>query len=114
MTKYYGMYNPALPSDQVIIDMDSIRQSNLKIKNVTIAGRRTSIRMEQQMHDALREVAGHYGMTIHELCTLINGARPKGQSLASAIRVYLLDFYRKGGTSQRRPNEDPANDTGTR
>jgi predicted DNA-binding ribbon-helix-helix protein len=53
-------------------------------------------------------------MTIHELCTLINGARPKGQSLASAIRVYLLDFYRKGGTSQRRPNEDPANDTGAR
>jgi hypothetical protein len=45
---------------------------------------------------------------------LINGVRPKGQSLASAIRVYLLDFYRKGGTSQRRPNENPANDTGTR
>jgi len=62
--------------------------------NLIISGRRTSVRLELEMWDALEEVAGVEKCTVHHLATRAKNARKIGQSLTSAIRVFLLLYYR--------------------
>jgi predicted DNA-binding ribbon-helix-helix protein len=62
-------------------------------RNVTIAGRRTSLRMEPEMWDALQEVATRENLTLHDLCTAV--AKKRGlHSMTAAIRVHLLNYFR--------------------
>ena len=66
-------------------------------RNVTVAGRRTSLRMEPEMWDALQEVAEREGQSLHDLCTLV--ARRRGlHSMTAAIRVHLLNYFRAAAT----------------
>jgi predicted DNA-binding ribbon-helix-helix protein len=66
-------------------------------RNVTVAGRRTSLRMEPEMWDALQEVAEREGQSLHDLCTAV--ARRRGlHSMTAAIRVYLLNYFRDAAT----------------
>ncbi len=45
------------------------------------------------MWHALEEVAADSGLTIHELCTMID-LRRRESSLTAAVRVFLLCYYR--------------------
>ncbi len=66
-------------------------------RNVTVAGRRTSLRMEPEMWDALQEVASREKQTLHDLCTAV--AKKRGlHSMTAAIRVYLLNYFRDAAT----------------
>lgn len=80
--------------------------SSLLISNVVVDGRRTSIRLEPVMWDALRDIAQRLNMTIHDLVTEIERERT-GSSLTAAIRVYVVDFYRaaawEADTTKPRP-----------
>lgn len=67
--------------------------STLLNRNVRIAGRRTSLRLEPPMWEALSEVARAGAITIHELCTLVDENR-RESSLTAAIRVFLLRYFR--------------------
>lgn len=67
--------------------------STLVNRNVTVAGRRTSIRLEPLMWQALEEVARARNQTIHELCSEVD-ARRGDSSLTAAIRCALLAHYR--------------------
>jgi predicted DNA-binding ribbon-helix-helix protein len=69
------------------------RDSTLLNRNVWIGRRRTSLRLEQAMWQALEEVAAEGGLTIHELCTMIE-ARRRESSLTAAVRVFLVCYYR--------------------
>lgn len=71
--------------------------STLVSGNVTVAGRRTSIRLEPQMWDALREVCAREGKTIHALVTDIDRGRA-ASSLTAAIRVHVMDYFRVAAT----------------
>lgn len=62
-------------------------------RQVVVYGRRTSIRLEPLLWDALREIAGRRGMALPELATEIAEHRTIG-NLTAAIRVYIVDFYR--------------------
>jgi predicted DNA-binding ribbon-helix-helix protein len=62
-------------------------------RNVTIAGRRTSLRLEKEMWEALADIASREGMTIHELCTLIEGVRGRS-SRTSAVRAFVVAYLR--------------------
>ena len=73
------------------------RDSTLVSGNVTVAGRRTSIRLEPQMWDALREICAREGKTVHALVTEIDHGRA-ASSLTAAIRVYVMDYYRVAST----------------
>jgi|TARA_R110002126_G_scaffold13118_2_gene56473 predicted DNA-binding ribbon-helix-helix protein len=72
----------------------SARKTSLSGRNVTILGRRTSIRLEPQMWDILYEVAEREKTTIHEFCSLVSLRKHEGASLTSSIRVFLLLYYR--------------------
>src|SRR5438128_341872 len=67
--------------------------SSLVIRNVVVAGHRTSVRLEPVMWDALQEIGRRQRMTIHDLVTAIDRRRT-ASSLTAAIRVYIVDFYR--------------------
>lgn len=68
--------------------------SSLVGGNLVISGRRTSVRLELEMWDALEEVAGIERCTVHDLASRANSAKKSGQSLTSAVRVFLLLYYR--------------------
>jgi predicted DNA-binding ribbon-helix-helix protein len=72
---------------------DNITPSTLVIRNVVVAGRRTSVRLEPAMWEALHDIARRLELTIHDLVTHIAHQRT-ASSLTAAIRVYIVDFYR--------------------
>lgn len=73
--------------------------STLRSGNVTVAGRRTSIRLEPSMWQALREISSREGKSMHALVTEIERARAQS-SLTAAIRVFLLDYFRAAATEE--------------
>jgi len=66
-------------------------------RNVTVAGRRTSLRMEPEMWDALQEAAAREGLSLHDFCTGV-AKRRGGYSMTAAIRVHLLGYFRGAAT----------------
>lgn len=69
-------------------------ESSLIVKSIRIHERRTSVRLEPEMWNALDEVAAMEGLTIHGVCARVDDSRtPKG-TFSSALRVYLLCYYR--------------------
>ena len=62
-------------------------------RNIRINGRRTSLRMETDMWDALHDVARHRGVTPDVLVSEIERDRGNSSTTA-ALRVYMLRFYR--------------------
>jgi predicted DNA-binding ribbon-helix-helix protein len=67
--------------------------SSLVMRNVVVAGRRTSVRLEPTMWDALSEIATQEQKTLHQLVTEVDRQRTES-SLTAAIRVYIVGFYR--------------------
>ena len=61
-------------------------------RSITIVGRRTSISLEDQFWEALKEIAKERGMTLKDLVAAIEADRHTG-GLSSAIRVFVLEHY---------------------
>ncbi len=72
--------------------------STLVSRNITVGGRRTSVRLEPEMWRALREISTRENCSIHELCTLISFRKNKRTSLTAAIRVFLMLYFRAATT----------------
>ncbi|MFC7332433.1 ribbon-helix-helix domain-containing protein [Rhodocista pekingensis] len=70
------------------------------IRNVTVLGQRTSVRLEPEMWDALLDVCRREGRSVHEVCSRIAEAKPPAASLTAAIRVFLLSYFRRAATEQ--------------
>lgn len=66
--------------------------SELKKRNIIIAGKRTSVTLEPQIWNILHNVAEEQGCDVHQLCTFISERKPDDASLASAIRVFLISY----------------------
>ena len=61
--------------------------------SIDIAGRKTSISLEDVFWNSLREIAHRRKETLSQLVASIDANR-KAANLSSAIRVFVLDFYR--------------------
>ena len=70
------------------------KSSILESRNVTVGGRRTSMRLEPQMWDALESIARSEGMTLNNLCTQIDQRR-REIGLTSATRVFIISYFRQ-------------------
>jgi predicted DNA-binding ribbon-helix-helix protein len=64
-------------------------------RSVTIRGHRTSFSLEQPFFEALVEIAARRGMSIAALVAEIDGSRPRGANLSSALRVFVLEDARQ-------------------
>lgn len=73
------------------------KNHSLVSRNVTISGRRTSLRMEQETWDALGEVCKREGKSIHQICTLIEERRSVSNR-TSAVRAFIIAYYRAAAT----------------
>ncbi len=62
-------------------------------RNVTIAGRRTCVRLEPMIWDTLRAIADRDNLSLAELCSRIDQWLPASRrsSFSSAIRLYILN-----------------------
>ncbi len=77
--------------------------STLVNRNVTIGGRRTSVRLEPAMWDALEEICQRENLTPHELCENIDKFR-QASSLTAAIRVFVVSYFRVAATEEGHAN----------
>lgn len=74
--------------------------SSLETHNVVVGVRRTSVRLEPAMWNALHDIASQQQVSVHDLVTGIDRER-RASSLTAAIRVYIVDFYRRAAMAAR-------------
>jgi predicted DNA-binding ribbon-helix-helix protein len=75
------------------------KNNSLVSRNVTISGRRTSLRMEQETWDALAEICKREGKSIHQICTMVEERR-NVSNRTSAVRAFIIAYYRAAATEQ--------------
>lgn len=80
--------------------VDEVHKSTLVSRNITVIGRRTSVRLEPEMWGALREIARREDCKIHDICSLIHLRKNQDTSLTAAIRVFLMLYYRAAATEE--------------
>jgi len=71
-------------------------------RSIVITGHKTSVSLEDAFWSGLKDIAASRNMTLSELVASIDADRRQG-NLSSAIRLFVLDFYRThaGGTGVR-------------
>ena len=75
-------------------------KSTLISRNITVKGRRTSVRLEPEMWGALQDIAQREKCHIHDICTLICLCKKTNTSLTAAIRVFVMLYYKAAATEQ--------------
>jgi predicted DNA-binding ribbon-helix-helix protein len=67
-------------------------------RSIVIAGHKTSVSLEDAFWQGLKEIAAVRDMTLSEMVASIDGGR-NGGNLSSAIRLFVLDYYRNAPRS---------------
>lgn len=85
----------------------AVRGSRLLVcRNVTVSGRRTSLRMEPELWDAAEEIARREGLILNQLCTQVDQRRGTA-NLTASLRVAIVAYFRAAAP----PVDEPADDT---
>ncbi len=71
--------------------------STLVNRNVRIGQRRTSLRLEPIMWDALDEICHRETITRHRLCETIYKFK-RASTLTAGVRVFIVNYYRAAAT----------------
>ncbi|WP_322096116.1 ribbon-helix-helix domain-containing protein [Pelagibius litoralis] len=71
--------------------------STLISRNVTLSDRRTSIRLEPEMWEALNEICDRETRSVHEICAQIDRERTQS-GLTAGVRVFILNYFRSAAT----------------
>ena len=69
-------------------------------RSFTIGGHRTSISLEAPFWEALKEIAARTNTPIARIVQDVDSRR-NGEGLSSAVRIWILDYYRNPETSDR-------------
>jgi predicted DNA-binding ribbon-helix-helix protein len=68
-------------------------RSQVAKRSIVIAGHKTSVSIEDEFWNSLKEIARERSATLTELVTTIHGNRQHA-NLSSAIRLFVLGVYR--------------------
>ena len=68
-------------------------RSQIAKRSIVIAGHKTSVSLEDEFWNSLKEIAGERGMTLAELVAAIDAKRQHA-NLSSAIQLFVLGVYR--------------------
>ena len=71
----------------------TIMKSLVVKRSIFLAGHKTSVSLEDDFWNALKQIAGGRHMTLSDLVGAIDAQRQHG-NLSSALRLFVLDFYR--------------------
>jgi predicted DNA-binding ribbon-helix-helix protein len=69
------------------------QKSRVLKRSIVISGRNTSMSLEDEFWDALREIAAQQGTSMSALVSTLDSDR-QHQNLSSTIRLFVLDHYR--------------------
>ncbi len=64
-------------------------------RSLTLQGHRTSVSLEDEFWQAFRDIARKKDIPINVLAAIIDAERDPETGLASAIRVFILNWYRQ-------------------
>jgi predicted DNA-binding ribbon-helix-helix protein len=67
-------------------------------RSIVIAGHKTSVSLEDAFWTGLKEIAGKRDLTLSDMVATIDQERRHG-NLSSAIRLFVLDYYRGGDSN---------------
>jgi len=73
--------------------------SRLAMRSVTINGRRTTMRLEPSMWNALRRIAETHNLTVNQLCSKIDSSRGE-MSMTAAVRSYIVSYLQQMPATQ--------------
>jgi predicted DNA-binding ribbon-helix-helix protein len=62
-------------------------------RSIVVSGHKTSVSLEDAFWSGIREIASGRNITLSDLVTAVDSERQQG-NLSSAIRLFVLDFYR--------------------
>jgi predicted DNA-binding ribbon-helix-helix protein len=101
-----------MPSDQatnlINLDKNDLDKNDKKVpfrstlvsRNIVVSGHRTSVRLEPEMWDGLREICRRERSNLHQICTSVSTQKAEECSLTAAIRVYVMRYYRSAATEE--------------
>jgi predicted DNA-binding ribbon-helix-helix protein len=73
-------------------------------RSIVVAGHKTSVSLEEAFWNGMKEISNERGLTLSELVGEIDGMRQQG-NLSSAIRLFVLDHFRKRAVAPQQPAE---------
>lgn len=71
-------------------------------RNIKVSGKRTSMRLEEEMWSSLKDIASYEGCTVGQVCSLVAIEKRPELSLTAAIRVFLMLYYKRAMTEEGR------------
>jgi predicted DNA-binding ribbon-helix-helix protein len=77
-------------------------------RSIVIAGHKTSVSLEDAFWKGLKDIAGGRDTSLSELVASIDTERRHG-NLSSAIRLFVLDYYRSQASDERGAHDGPRN-----
>jgi predicted DNA-binding ribbon-helix-helix protein len=80
-------------------------------RSIVIAGHKTSVSLEDAFWVGLKEIAAKRDLTLSDMVAAIDQDRRHG-NLSSAIRLFVLDYYRGGQDGVRTESKTPIIATG--
>ena len=84
-----------------------MRPSSVGKRSVAIAGRKTSVTLEEEFWNEMRKICAQRGVTLNRLVGKIDAERQQGHNLSSAIRLFVLDHLKgrlMGTAGEDRPH----------
>jgi predicted DNA-binding ribbon-helix-helix protein len=82
-------------------------------RSIVIAGHKTSVSLEDAFWKALKEIATDRELTLSDVVASIDTDRRNG-NLSSAIRLFVLDYYRARITDERKSQSISQGGSGAR
>jgi predicted DNA-binding ribbon-helix-helix protein len=64
-----------------------------KPKTILIHGRKSTMRLDPIMWQALGDIAGRFGISLGQLIEQIDLVRRPGEGLTQRVRVYIVEYY---------------------
>ena len=74
-------------------------KSTIVKRSIVLAGRKTSVSLEEAFWGGMKEICQERGSTLSELVGEIDANRQQG-NLSSAIRLFVLDYFKSRRESQ--------------
>lgn len=71
-------------------------------RSIVVAGHKTSVSLEEAFWNGMKEISSIRNMTLSDLVGEIDAGRQQG-NLSSAIRLYVLDYFRRMAENVKTP-----------
>lgn len=71
-------------------------------RNIRLDGKRTSIRLETALWEALEDIGAREDKSIGELCAII-AERKTGSNLTASVRLFIIAYFRLAAHGGHKP-----------